>query len=191
MPAQRKIDKASILSTALGLVRQNGIEALNVRAIASALSCSTQPIYHSFGSMGELRNALKSEAANVHSDIVEQLLASNKYGKYETYGMAFLFFAKKETKLFEFLYLNGENTENRMDVNIDTIIATIVEEYGYSYDTAKQLHSYMTIFSYGLATLLINYVERFSLEEILQMLEKEFYALTHIFGEPPKGYKLI
>jgi hypothetical protein len=44
MPPKVKITKEEIIQTALFLVRENGEQAINARAIATALHCSTQPI---------------------------------------------------------------------------------------------------------------------------------------------------
>ena len=54
MPPKVKITKEDIIRTAVDLVRQRGIDAINARAIATALSCSTQPIFSNFATMDEL-----------------------------------------------------------------------------------------------------------------------------------------
>ena len=55
MPPKARITKREIISTAIILVRENGAGSLNARAIASALGCSTQPIFSNFSSMDELQ----------------------------------------------------------------------------------------------------------------------------------------
>ena len=42
MPPKVKITKQDIIDTALALIREGGESALNARAIAAALNCSTQ-----------------------------------------------------------------------------------------------------------------------------------------------------
>ena len=48
MPAKKQVTKEMILTAALELLREGGIEAVNVKALAHRLNCSTQPIYLSF-----------------------------------------------------------------------------------------------------------------------------------------------
>ena len=40
------------------LLKKSGMEAVNIKALAKELHCSTQPVYLSFASMGELREEL-------------------------------------------------------------------------------------------------------------------------------------
>ena len=56
MPPKVKITKEDIIKTAVELVRSNGAEALNARAVAAELNCSTQPVFSNFATMDELQN---------------------------------------------------------------------------------------------------------------------------------------
>ena len=55
MPPKRKVTKEEIVKTAVELVRERGAEAVNARAIATVLDCSTQPIFSNFRTMEELK----------------------------------------------------------------------------------------------------------------------------------------
>ena len=55
MAPKIKITKNDIISTAIAIVREKGSEALNARAVASSLECSTQPIFSNFKDMKELK----------------------------------------------------------------------------------------------------------------------------------------
>ena len=55
MPPKVKITKDEILKAALGIVRKGGAQALNARALADALGCSTQPVFSNYPGMDELR----------------------------------------------------------------------------------------------------------------------------------------
>ena len=50
MPPKVKITKDDIIQTTLDLLRKNGDAAINARSLASALNCSTQPIFSNFAS---------------------------------------------------------------------------------------------------------------------------------------------
>ena len=58
MPSSPKIKKEDMLQAALELVSQNGYAALNIKAVASKLGCSTAPISWQFGGMDGLREEL-------------------------------------------------------------------------------------------------------------------------------------
>ena len=51
MPPKPKVSRDDIAVTALGLVRSEGVAALNARRLATALGCSTQPIFSNFASV--------------------------------------------------------------------------------------------------------------------------------------------
>ena len=58
MPPKVQITKEDIVNTALELIRTSGEHAINARAVAAALNCSTQPIFSNFATMEELQNAV-------------------------------------------------------------------------------------------------------------------------------------
>ena len=44
MPAKKLVTREMILTAALKLLREQGYEAVNIKQLANALNCSTQPI---------------------------------------------------------------------------------------------------------------------------------------------------
>ena len=65
MPPKVKITKEDIINTALSLVRQEGVSAINARCVAAALGCSTQPVFSNFESMEQLQRATATAAYEV------------------------------------------------------------------------------------------------------------------------------
>ncbi len=65
MPAKKQITKEKILNTAVKIVCQSGIDALNTRTLACACKCSTQPIYLSFKGINELLAEVAGEALKI------------------------------------------------------------------------------------------------------------------------------
>ena len=55
MPPKPKVTRNQIVAAAFELVRTQGHESLNVRTLAKALGCSTQPLLYWFDSMEEIR----------------------------------------------------------------------------------------------------------------------------------------
>ena len=72
MPPKVKITKEDIVSAAVGVVREQGAEALGARQVAAALGCSTQPLFSNFASMEELRSAVVAYAYNLCGQYIRQ-----------------------------------------------------------------------------------------------------------------------
>jgi AcrR family transcriptional regulator len=58
VPPKQKITKNMVLKAGFDIARRDGIESVNSRSIAEALSCSTQPIFSCFATMEELRKGV-------------------------------------------------------------------------------------------------------------------------------------
>ena len=63
MPPKVKVTREEIIAAALELLRQKGMEAVNARAVASVLGCSTQPIFSNYSSMAALQQETRDAAA--------------------------------------------------------------------------------------------------------------------------------
>ena len=80
MPPRVKITKDDIIKTAVELVRENGAESLNARAIALALDCSTQPIFSNFKTMEELFEATIVSAYEIYLAMSEVIFMAQCEG---------------------------------------------------------------------------------------------------------------
>lgn len=112
MPPKAKITKNDIVQTAITIVRQQGAQAINARNIASALNCSTQPIFSNFATMDELRLAILEEAENLYQAYMQREIESGAYPAYKASGMAYIRFAKEEKELFKLLYMRDRSDES-------------------------------------------------------------------------------
>ena len=190
MPAVKKVSKEEIIDAAEAVMRDGGFSAVNARSIAKKLGCSTQPIYFSFKNMDELKTELTKRAIASHEKKVRKSLAINegKDTRYSSYGMGFVEFASKEKQLFRWLYLEGEQSgPYRNDVMFPEIIDVIIDEFGYSEETARKFHQDMTYFSYGLAILANTDHLYLTKTQLREAFRREFQALTSIYGEPAKS----
>ena len=77
MPPKVKITKENIIDTAVDLVRKK--EPLNARTLATALNCSTQPLFSNFASMEELRLAVLEKANVLYEECITREIESGKY----------------------------------------------------------------------------------------------------------------
>lgn len=79
----------------MDLLREGGIEAVNVKTLAKKLNCSTQPIYLSFPGMDELRVELMTQAVRLFADELQK----QNTEKGDLFGMAYIRFAMEENDL--------------------------------------------------------------------------------------------
>ena len=78
MPAKKQITKDAIIKAAIDIVREHGIDAVNVRSLAKKLKCSTQPIYLSFKGMDELKQELIKSAEKAYDKYIEQSIIHDR-----------------------------------------------------------------------------------------------------------------
>ena len=107
MAAPVRITEAAIREAAPQLARAQGPQALNARALAAALGCSTQPIFRVFASMEALREAVLERAHALYRRQVEEAPATQPYPPYKVRGMAYIRFAAREPNLFRLLFMRG------------------------------------------------------------------------------------
>ena len=189
MPAVKKISKEAAIDAAVEVLRKEGFSAVNARSVAKELGCSTQPLYCSFGNMEELKAALTERAIQMHTRRVRESLRTHEGNdsRYSSYGMGFVKFAAEEKQLFRWLYLEGRQTgPYRSDVLEAEVIRTIVDEFGYSEETAREFHRDMTYYSYGLAILANTGHLDLTETELREAFRREFRALIAIYGKPTK-----
>lgn len=155
MPPKAKVSREDILSAGLDFLRQNGPEALNARALAAQLGCSTQPIFTHFPTMSSLREALGQEAYRLYDARIHREMSSGRYHPYKASGMGYIFFAREEPALFRLLFMRdrtGEPVADKLE-GIDDILAILREKLGFSEQEAQDFHLQMWFYVHGIATM--------------------------------------
>lgn len=155
MPPRIKVTKEEIVNAAVDIVRLSGAQAVNARAIASALNCSTQPVFSNFSTMEELRLAVVEKADLLCQDYIRLEVASGKYPAYKASGMAYIRFAKEEKELFKLLYMRDRTEENAPQ---ESAVSSQMEDLvhhntGLSGPEAKLFHLEMWAFVHGIAVM--------------------------------------
>ena len=155
MPPKVKITKNEILDAALSLVRQEGSGALNARALAGVLNCSTQPIFSNYGSMDEVRADIIRKAEAIYGQYVREDMESGKYPPYKASGMAYIRFAMEERELFKLLFMRDRSGEPQPGTTgeIDLLIGMIQKNVGISLENARLFHLAMWVHVHGIATM--------------------------------------
>ena len=155
MPPKVKITKEDIIKTAVALVRENGEVALNARSIASALGCSTQPVFSNYRTMEELKQAVLAEAIKIYGEYLQKEKESGLYPPYKAGGMAYIRFAKEDNALFKLLYMRDrtEDAIRREDALFDQMTEMVQQNTDLNYDRARVFHLEVWAFVHGIATM--------------------------------------
>lgn len=182
MPARKIISKDAILNAAFGLVREEGMNALNMRTLAKRCNCSTQPIYLSFKGAEELKCELAAKITEAFYGFLEKEIASGKYPEYKAVGMGYIMFAAEEPELFKFLFMRKRFNKGDFESDsFDKATFMIMKNYGLYSDDAYKLHTEMWLFVHGIATMVATGYLDWDLEKVSVMVSDVFLGLTKNF----------
>ncbi len=178
MPPKIKITKEDIIKTAVELVRESGTGALNARTVASALGCSTQPVFSNFATMEALQKAVTLAAYERYLVFLENEAKDGKIPKYKAFGMAYIRFAKEERELFKLLFMcdrrGGSFTPT---ADFDASVDMIVQANGIDRKVAERLHLEMWTSVHGIGTMLATSFLDLDEELISNMLTDVYQGL--------------
>ncbi len=181
MPPSVKFGKEAVADAAFELARAKGLEAVNARAVAVALGCSTQPIFRAFRNMDELkaeitRRAYEEYARRIKSEPSAEALSA-EVPPYKLTGMGYIRFAQEEPRLFKMLFMcdrAGERAES--DPTMDYVLELIMRQTGYSRELARGFHMQMWTFTHGLAVMAATKYINFTDEELSRLLSMQYDA---------------
>lgn len=178
MPAKKQITKDMILHSALKILKENGIESVNIKTLAKDLNCSTQPVYLSFNGMDDLRNELIPLAVNEFKDIIK---SQSKDGHVRLYDMEYIYFAKNEPKLFYFLFMRSNafyEMKQMLLPIIEQSIEELMETYNINHEEADCLHDHLWMHAHGIASMIATNFCDWNLEKAKGMLDECITAFT-------------
>jgi len=176
LPPTVKVTKENIVDAAVDIVRQNGIEAVNARSVASALGCSTQPIFSNYPTMEHLKTAVAERAAELYRAYLRDAVASNKWPPYKATGMGYIRFATEETELFKLLYM-GKNHVGVNDADWQRAVEVQMKATGMSVEQAERFHLEMWVYVHGIAVMIATGYLSFDTDTVSAMLTDEYEGL--------------
>lgn len=179
MPPKVKVTKEEITAAALELLRQKGMEAVNARAVAKALGCSTQPIFSNYSTMAELFADVLAVGYAEYSRWTEQQMKAGRYPPYKASGMAYISFARQQPELFRVLFMRDRRGEppQAEDDFTRSIIAILMKKSGLNEQDARMLHLEMWVFVHGVASMLVTGYLDLDEEIISAMLTDNYFGL--------------
>lgn len=178
MPAKKQITKEKILAAAFELLRREGLEAVTIKGVAKELHCSTQPVYLSFDGMDDLRNQLIPMALEQFTDFMKK---ESKDESVRLYGMDYIQFAKKEPKLFYFLFMRShafEETKEMLLPMIEEAAGELAEDYRINMEEADRLHDHLWMHTHGIAAMIATDFCDWNMEKVGRMLAECRRAFT-------------
>ena len=186
MPSSPKIKKEDMLQAALEIIIQDGYAALNIKAVAKKLECSTAPISWQFGGMDGLRQEL-IPFAELYVEDTYYSLNENEFATFEQRGKGTIDLALEKPYLFRFLYM-GERRPHLITgfelqpddsdgINVYKKIADMLEI------TVKQAMDFamtMIVYTQGIGTLIASGFVKDTKENMYRMLHNT--GMTYLKG---------
>ncbi len=178
MPSSPKIPKELILEHALNMLIREGYAALNIKALAKEIGCSTQPISWHFGNMDGFRNELTKYALEYAN---RKMLSSTRKGMklFSDIGKAYVSLAFDEPNLFKFLYMSGESgyQAGGFDVLVNAgenavMVGQIADCLKIPKENVSCFFQSTMIYTHGLACFVASGVITASKKEVIKMVNQ-------------------
>ncbi len=178
MPPKVRITKEDIIGACIDLVRAGGQDAINARAIAAHLDCSTQPIFSNFTSMEELEKETIEAAYALYLTFLTREVESGEYPPYKAYGMAYVRFAKEEKQLFKALFMCDRKGQALIpSPDFSASVDMLMQTGNLTREQAELWHMEMWSCVHGIGTMLATSFLELDYELISQMLSDIYHGL--------------
>lgn len=186
MPPKIRFSREAVIEAGFEIARQDGMDAVNARAIAARLGCSTQPLFREFQSMEQLKDAILKRAEVFYQQYTLRAMTEAEK-PYKASGMAYLHFAKEETELFKALFMRNRGAEAGQRGGGDPVTSysmdTLVSNTGMSREQAGIFHLYLWLFVHGMASMIATHSAVFTEEEMDGLVSGAYQALLKQFQE--------
>lgn len=176
MPPTVRFTRDAVLHAACQLMRREGMEALNARAIAKELGGSTQPIFRLFTNMEDLHRELILYVARQFQAHAEADMAQSD-SPYIQLCTTYLLYGRDEPELFKLLFMRDRNSEGQYSdqTNFDLVFNIIKKETPLDDETALRFFERTWLFIHGLAVCIATKYIPCQDERYLISMVKEAY----------------
>lgn len=176
MPPTVRFTRDAVLHAACQLMRREGMEALNARAIAKELGGSTQPIFRLFTNMEDLRRELILYVARQFQAHAEADMAQSD-SPYIQLCTTYLLYGRDEPELFKLLFMRDRVSEWQYSdqTNFDLVFNIIKKETPLDDETAMRFFERTWLFIHGLAVCIATKYIPCQDERYLISMVKEAY----------------
>lgn len=176
MPPTVRFTRDAVLHAACQLMRREGMEALNARAIAKELGGSTQPIFRLFTNMEDLHRELILYVARQFQAHAEADMAQSD-SPYIQLCTTYLLYGRDEPELFTLLFMRDRVSEGQYSdqTNFDLVFNIIKKETPLDDETALRFFERTWLFIHGLAVCIATKYIPCQDERYLISMVKEAY----------------
>lgn len=176
MPPTVRFTRDAVLHAACQLMRREGMEALNARAIAKELGGSTQPIFRLFTNMEDLHRELILYVARQFQAHAEADMAQSD-SPYIQLCTTYLLYGRDEPELFKLLFMRARVSEGQYSdqTNFDLVFNIIKKETPLDDETALRFFERTWLFIHGLAVCIATKYIPCQDERYLISMVKEAY----------------
>jgi len=176
MPPTVRFTRDAVLHAACQLMRREGMEALNARAIAKELGGSTQPIFRLFTNMEDLHRELILYVARQFQAHAEADMAQSD-SPYIQLCTTYLLYGRDEPELFKLQFMRDRVSEGQYSdqTNFDLVFNIIKKETPLDDETALRFFERTWLFIHGLAVCIATKYIPCQDERYLISMVKEAY----------------
>lgn len=181
MPPKPKITKDMVIAAGFDIVRNEGLESLNVRSIAAKLNCSTQPVMYHYKTVDELKADIYAAVDGFHTEYI--MCPNDAVDPLLSIGLNYIRFAHEENHLFRFLFQSDKfrNIGFKELINGDetaSLLETVVQQAGLDIEQAKTVFETLFICVHGYASLLANNSMEYNEEHCAELLANTFTSIV-------------
>lgn len=181
MPPKPIIDTADVLTAALSIVRNNGIENINARSLAKVLNCSTKPLFRLYKNMDELKHDLFFQMNKYCSNYMQEYSQFNT--DYIGVALRYISFAKIEPNIFKALFMSNTITQATIsnmliDKDIKGLLNEISTTEKVNEQDAQAVYKRMWLLSHGIASLIATNGDLFEMEEVKSILVNTYQGIV-------------
>lgn len=176
MPPTVRFTRDAVLNAACQLMRREGMEALNARAIAKELGGSTQPIFRLFTNMEDLHRELILYVTRQFQAHAEADMAQSD-SPYIQLCTTYLLYGRDEPELFKLLFMRDRVSEGQYSdqTNFDLVFNILKKETPLDDETALRFFERTWLFIHGLAVCIATKYIPCQDERFLISMVKEAY----------------
>ncbi|WP_444645270.1 TetR/AcrR family transcriptional regulator [Caproiciproducens sp. R1] len=186
MPPKPTTNKEAILNAAISIVRKEGMESVNARSIASALNCSTKPLFRIYENMDALKQDVIIQLNIYYNTFMEARMSDDN--RLLSQGIAYIEFARQEKNIFNILFMNktcaGKSIEEILDADWNQRSITNAKKItGLSLENARSLFRDVWLYSHGIATQIVSDDINLPHEEVISLMKNAFRRFSLVMED--------
>lgn len=179
MARKESVTKNDILEAAFSILQEEGIEQVTARKLAARANCSTQPIFRIYKNINELIEELFFKSCEFFRDYY-RAFPRQSVTPFVNLGYAYILFAQKNKKIFEFVFLSkdrhGKTLYDLINGEEGYVSREIQSAAAQGCKNASELFMKMWIFIHGAASMSLTDDYDLKERETIEMLKDAYQA---------------